>query len=110
MLFRSADFDMFIVPISESNNDRGREVHLSQFTGTDKLSSRYFTEGFISSPQHPFKASNGMIWAYMVPETFKYPQEAVNITKAYPDFVKWYQSSGTTNDDWYNHGVSQYLY
>ena len=46
----------------------------------------------------------------MVPEAFKDPQEAVNITNTYPDFGKWYQRSGTTNDDWYTHGVSQVLY
>ena len=46
----------------------------------------------------------------MVPETCKYTEEAMNNTKEYTDFVKWYQSSGTTNNDWYNNGVSQYWY
>ena len=51
-----------------------------------------------------------MIWAYMTPEEFKYPQEKVSITTAYPDFQKWYASSGTQYTDWYKNGVEEHLY
>lgn len=101
--------DFFIVPISTNIKDRGREIHMQGYKGTDKLNKAYVAEGFIS-PNDYFKASNGMVWACMIPVEFKYPLEKVPITTAYPDFIGWYSSSGINNKDWYLYGNESKLY
>ncbi len=104
----------FIVVSADQGQDRGREVHMSNNPPTDKVNRRYFLEGFVSG-YNPYRATNGMVWGYMVPEVFRYPIEMIPITSAYPNFVKWYQSSGLQYRDWYDtsipgNAVEEYLY
>lgn len=81
--------------------ERGKEIHLSGRIPTDKFNSAHVVGGFVSNKDF-FKASNGMVWGYMVPVEFKYPLEAHIITDAYPNFRKWYESSGTNYQNWYD--------
>lgn len=104
----------FIVVSSKTNPDRGHEIHLSTNPATDKMNTAYYQQGFVSR-NNPFKATNGMVWGYMVPEPFHYPAEMVTISKAYPNFAKWYQSAGAEHSEWYDTSVSgnvvqEYLY
>lgn len=102
-------FNLFIVPKS-----REREVHLPTGTATSKFNGS-LADGHNISPSNKFKTKQGMMWALMLPEDFKYPSERRSILKAYPKFRDWATSGGTLNTNWYSSGVSgnlvmQYIY
>jgi hypothetical protein len=42
-----------------------------------------------------------MPWAISFLHDFKVPKEKVNVTDAYNYFVRWANSGGTDNSDWY---------
>ncbi|MEL6343090.1 MAG: LruC domain-containing protein [Myxococcota bacterium] len=48
-----------------------------------------------------FVDRNGFPWAIVLPETFAYPIERVDIHDAYPEFEQWYTSDGTLSLSWY---------
>ena len=39
----------------------------------------------------------------------RHPYEKVDFLKAYPEMADWAQSGGAKSQDWYLHGVEQYL-
>lgn len=105
----------FIVVGDLGKVQRDKEVHLSTFSKTDLGGTSYYSQGYVSS-QNPYKATNGMVWGYMVPVAFRYPIEMCNITAAYPRFQDWYESAGNNYQQWYdvsdpdNNVKTEYLY
>lgn len=104
-----AAFNLFIVA-----NSREREVHLPSYSGTSKFNAS-LASGHNVSPTDNFKTNQGMMWAIMLPEYFKYPSERNSIIKAYTRFTAWATSGGVTNTDWYSSLVGgnldmQYIY
>lgn len=104
----------FLVVSPGAVPERGREIHLSTNSATDKVNSAYYSQGFVSE-RNPYKANNGMVWGYMVPDAFRYPIEMVPVTSAYPNFAKWYQSAGMEHTNWFDTSVAgnvveEYLY
>ncbi|MEG0518057.1 MAG: LruC domain-containing protein [Bacteroidales bacterium] len=90
----------FIIATAEGV-ERGKEIHQSGYMPTAKFNRAFASGGFVSD-KDLFKATNGMVWGYMVPIEFKYPLEMHSISNAYPNFRKWYESSGLNYKDWYD--------
>ncbi len=94
------NFNLFIV-----SRSREREIHLPSNVATTKFNAS-LANGFNVSESNKFKNKQGMMWAIMVPEFFKYPSERSSILKAYPKFREWATSGGVSSPDWYNPEVS----
>ncbi|MDP3452366.1 MAG: LruC domain-containing protein [Bacteroidales bacterium] len=84
---------------------REREIHLPSNVGTSKFNAS-LANGFNVSESNKFKNKQGMMWAIMVPESFKYPSERSSILKAYPKFREWATSGGASSPNWYSPEVS----
>lgn len=97
-----------VVSPSTNNPQRGKEVHLADYTFTDLMDKSYLTGG-LQSKENPYKVVNGMVWAYMFPSRFRYPQESVNLCNVYLRYKDWYSSGGTLYQDWYDTSKSGYV-
>jgi LruC domain-containing protein len=91
-------------PFIYVNQERGKEVHLSDNPPTNLASSSYF--GTLNDASDPgnsifYKTSTGLPWAIHIAESLSYPVEKVQILNAYTHFAEWAQSGGTTYTDWY---------
>lgn len=96
----SAPFNPFIFV----NQDRGREVHLSDKTPTSLVDVTLF--GTASDKTNPaqgryYKTNNNLPWAINIIEEFDYPIEKTPVDDAYLKFIPWAQSSGVSYYDWY---------
>lgn len=103
--FTYDDLNPFIVNYPTMKAGR-HEIHLPGRKGTDKLNkdvvAKHQGAGGELSPLDPFKTKGNYPFAISTPVSFQYPREAQAITIAYPDFINWVTSGGTTNQDWYN--------
>jgi len=91
-------------PFIYVNQERGKEVHLSDYVPTSLATSSYF--GTLNDASDPgnsiyYKTSTGLPWAIHIAESLSYPVEKVQILNAYSHFAEWAQSGGTTYTDWY---------
>lgn len=83
---------------------RGLEVHLVDHPPTAKADPKLF--GTLDDRSDPsqgryYRTADNQPWALDVPETWRHPTEWNNIAGAYPNFVTWAASGGTTAQDWY---------
>lgn len=87
-----------------ANQERGREVHLTNFAPTDKANKSLFGTSHdrsnISKNVY-YKNWKNLPWAIEIPENFDYPIEKTELLNAYPNFRNWAESGGSTNTDWY---------
>jgi LruC domain-containing protein/choice-of-anchor A domain-containing protein len=96
----SAKFNPYLIV----DQTRGREVHLPNRMPTAKMDASYFGKGNDNSNPATgkyFKTKNNLPWALEIATSIPYAQEMVEFSKAYPNFIKWAESNGTTNTDWY---------
>lgn len=103
------------VPVSDSvldsfnpflyvNQDRTREVHLSNFAPTPLADTDFFGRGDdASNPSGGiyYRTEQNQPWVLNVPINFDYPREKSDITHAYLHFAEWATSGGTAKKDWY---------
>lgn len=90
-------------PFMIVNGDRGREIHLPDYTPTSLANQAYF------GTQHDdtqigtkyYKTSNNLPWAINIPVSFDYPNEKVEVIKAHLKFQEWAESAGSLFPDWY---------
>lgn len=54
-----------------------------------------------ASGQDRYLDPTGFPWAILVPGSFQWPYERVNMENAYSDFRAWYASGGEQSADWY---------
>jgi LruC domain-containing protein len=54
-----------------------------------------------SLPNNWYKTSNNLPWAVNIPQSWDYPIEKTQITRAYLKFKHWAQSSGLQYTDWF---------
>lgn len=54
-----------------------------------------------ASGQDRYLDPSGFPWAILVPGSFQWPYERVNMEDAYADFRSWYTSGGAQAADWY---------
>jgi len=98
----SPPFNPFIIV----DKTRLREVHLPDMPPTAMTSfDVYLGSGDDTSNPHPperyFKTKTNLPWALHIPDTFDYPVETEEITKAFLKFANWAMSSGGQYPDWY---------
>ncbi|MGX5689363.1 LruC domain-containing protein [Arcticibacter tournemirensis] len=96
--------------IWHSNLGRGYETHLAGKTPTSLANAALFGTGddrtgsgkyYVTEKGHP--------WAVDVPQSsFNYPIEGVDISRAYPNFVKWAGSGGVSYTDWFSNTAQGY--
>lgn len=96
----SAPYNPFIIV----DQERGREVHLPDYTPTSLANPDYF--GTMNDDSNPatgkyYKTENNLPWAIDVPAEFDYPIEKAVIIQAYLHFAAWAESSGSQYPDWY---------
>ncbi len=94
------------------NQERGREVHLSNKPPTSLGGLYLGTEDDNSGGGNYYKTSGNLPWAIDIIHDFAFPKEKVEIIKGYQKFASWAESGGTVDPDWYkeHNRLSQYLY
>jgi len=94
------------------NQERGREVHLSNKAPTSLGGLYLGTEDDNSGNGNYYKTQGNLPWAIDIVHDFAFPTEKVEIIHGYPKFANWAESGGTLDLDWYkeHNRDSQYLY
>ena len=87
------------------NNPYSGEVHLASVDTLYK--GVRMGDGTIKTTGDEKVSIKNFVWALMLPSTWKWPTERTSIGIAYPKFVNWCNSAGTTDTDWYNAPVSR---
>jgi len=95
----SVPFNPFIIV----DGDRKREVHLPDLTPTSKGFAMLGQGDDYSSVENNryYKTDRNLPWALNFYTDFVTPEEKVSIDKVYPRFIKWANSGGTIELDWY---------
>ncbi len=96
--------DIQLNPYLIVNQEREREIHLPNMVPTDLANQKLFGTGQDDSDAGKdklYKSKNNLPWAIVVPEEIPYPQTKVDFLQAYPNFAKWAETSGFSNEDWY---------
>lgn len=94
---------------SEFYSDNGvvknLEIHLPYMPPTQGQDSSMFGTGDDSTDgvERFYVSQNNLPWIIDIPDHIDYPEEFVDISKAYPDFSDWVQSGGTESKDWYRY-------
>ncbi|MBK8814187.1 MAG: LruC domain-containing protein [Methylococcaceae bacterium] len=91
----SAPFDPYLF-----DQTSGYEIHLP---GKTALLTHSLT---VVRKKTSFKDSNNFPFAMILPNDWVWPNEYVNMTKAYPQFIDYINSGNQTHQDWYKFGVS----
>ena len=99
-------------PFIYRTGKRGLEIHLVDHPPTAKADPKLF--GTLDDRSDPsqgryYRTAANEPWALDVPETWRHPTEWISITGAYPDFVTWAASGGTTAENWYVSKVAEAL-
>ena len=86
------------------NQQRGKEIHLSNRIPSDKANFGFF--GTVNDNSIPgigryYKSYNNLPWALDINTSIPYTKEKVDFLQAYLNFSIWAQSNGLTNPDWY---------
>ena len=86
------------------NQERGKEVHLLDFTPTNLVTSSYFgtfNDASVPATSDYYKTSTGLPWAIHISESLEYPIEKAPIISAYTHFAQWAESGGVDFPDWF---------
>jgi LruC domain-containing protein len=84
------------------DGDRSKEVHLAGYPPTTRMNTELFGTGDDASQSGSwYKTAENLPWAVNIPESWDYPVEKAQITRAYLKFKHWAQSSGASYPDWY---------
>ncbi len=101
-------FDPFIFAVENTFHgvvgSPGRlwEVHLKKFDVTSIGNNAFFkTYDDASNALNNYVTLNNMPWAINITSQWDHPKENIDIIDAYPEFDNWVESSGNTNNDWY---------
>lgn len=114
----SLGMDKFNMFITASKNfvktERGKEIHLMNFGPTSLVDSdliKYLQANPSStnwmSEDNPYRLSNGLVWALMVPQEFRWVKEGCNVASVYTKYITWYSSTETDQSAkyWYDTSV-----
>jgi LruC domain-containing protein len=101
-------FNFYMVS-NVTKGERGREIHLPDYIPTSLINSNYYLKNDDNSntikkgskKKNFFRTKRNLPWAINFLSEFKYPLERVSIDKAYNNFLKWAESDGQRNSDWY---------
>lgn len=94
------------------NQERGREVHLSNKPPTSLGGLYLGTADDNSGNGVYYQSQDNLPWAIDIVHDFAFPSEKVEITQGYQLFSSWVESGGEVDQDWYkeHNRSSQYLY
>ncbi len=101
----AADFDLInFNPFLIIDEERGKEIHLSNYPPTNLADENYF--GTMDDDSNPatgkyYKTDNNLPWAIKISESYDYTIEKAEITSAYLKFYNWAESSGTLYPNWF---------
>jgi len=98
--FGMAPFNPFIFV----NGERGREVHLADYSPTDLVDNSYF--GSYSDDSNPvagryYKTENNLPFGLNIASPYDYAIEKAANNTAHLKFIPWVESSGSSYRDWY---------
>ncbi len=87
------------------NQDRGKEVHLTDMEPTDLVNTNFF--GTVDDDSNPgqgryYVTSGNLPWGLNIAQRWDYPVEKQDIVQAYLKFAEWAQSAGNNFEDWYS--------
>jgi LruC domain-containing protein len=105
--FGTAPFNPFLI----SDLRRGYEVHLPMQRPTSLADVTQFgkgVDGTVPASNIYYVTKENYPWALNFTSTFTYPSEQNSIASAYPNFLKWAASTGTTFTDWFTSTVTGY--
>jgi LruC domain-containing protein len=91
-------------PFIFRTSNRGHEVHLSGRPPTKLADTSLFGTADDRSQGVAGKTyvdQNGRPWALDIPIEWRYPNETVDLTLAYPDMAAWATSAGSLFNNWY---------
>lgn len=98
-------------PFLISQMRRTYEIHLAGNAPTDKFDKTLFGTGNDNSNPalgRYYQSSSNWPWAIHFVEGFSYPLEKTSLGTAYPHFLQWAQSGGTSYTDWYSNTGAGY--
>lgn len=95
--FTIADLDFFTVTIHHEGEKLRNEIHLRNFTYTEK------------GVHYKYYSKDNCVWALLIPGKFVYPTEHNFIGHAYPQVLKWV-TGDTSREDWYKNYDSEKVY
>lgn len=101
--FNNSKLNFFIITNNKASNRL--EVHLPGYKPTDLADQKVFgrNNDATDAAQNKYYVSHdNLSWAIMVPQSFRYPLESVNMTMAYQNFSSWLTSGGSQNADWFS--------
>lgn len=91
-------------PFIMINQERGKEVHLANYSPTALVEASYLAtihdDSDISSGRF-YKTQENLVWAINIYESFDYPIEKSNIIYTHLKFSAWAESGGDLYPDWY---------
>jgi LruC domain-containing protein len=96
--------DANVNPFLIVNQDRGREVHITNALPTSKVNAALFgtaQDNSIPGIGSFYKSKLNLTWVLDIPENVPYMQEKVDILSGFLKLIQWAQSNGLTNTDWY---------
>jgi len=97
-----ANLNFFIVTDAISTTAKRTEIHLSGFEPTDKMDASLFGTGDdASTATSKYRSTRNLIWGLLIPSSFNYASELIDVTRAYPQFAGWCTSGGVENTFWY---------
>lgn len=90
-------------PFIMINKTRGKEVHLPDYKPTSLANIALLGTGddnSIPASNRYYRTKTNLPWAIKTYESFNYPLEKAEITKAYTKLIDWVISNGTAYTDW----------
>ena len=84
--------------------ERGKEIHLVNMPPSQLMNMSYFgtiNDGSVPASNIFYKSKQGLPWALNINQSIPYPIEKIDFISAFPNFVNWAISAGTTHTDWY---------
>lgn len=95
------------------SSDRGLEMHMPYMPPSMAANLSNFNTFEDDSKNTGYYLSHeGYPWVIEVSDcnVFYHPRSKVNLVDAYPDFVTWVESNGTSNKTWYENPVMKLVY
>lgn len=92
------------------------ELHLPDQAPTEKFNQAEMwglgVDASDASENTYFKTNNNLPWAILVPGTWRWPQERIDLLSSYPSFSTFAESAGHSGQDWYliNHANTANTY
>jgi LruC domain-containing protein len=88
--------------VANTEKGRGNEIHLVDGKPTSLVNNELFGKyDDNSNGAKYYRTNNNLPWGINILQGFDYTVEKISIEKAYTNFIKWAESSGTQNQDWF---------